>query len=526
VSRRVALFDLAGEITRRHERSQADRVTVIPVLVEDLETASPLLQALCDVNEGSFLSALEPSLQSPVPATLDRRRREIVGSRLTGEPDIRRRVVVVDRGAGRLDAEFVDPPAIVPSPGEQEVLAVARAVVHQKLDDEKFVVIAYRAQLVDFTFQRALWALAVDGLDQLPHPTLRTLVFVAQSPIDIGMHCQTGRGFRLAIDGGRFLRRKGTDDLRIAAQYIAKHPDPIVLFLGAGFSASSGLPLGPRLRDMAIGRLLAVEDIDLVKSVDLATRFHQWVSSDHPDWLTHSEQQMSQAEFVNQLTLEQVIRVERRMYPDLPSLQQFRELEDRNMGSPGVAVRDLVEILAARVGRLVLVTVNFDLLIERNTKTPLRVFASEEDFKSAPAYLRRYLAREETKVPLLKLHGTIATPETCVVSSDQTELGVGQIKLEALRVLLGADKRRLWIYVGAGMRDRDLRPLLLGEEFARGVDERWVSPFLDTGVEEFAKAREPAWRKETDFTGIYDRLITETADAFLAELGRASRETP
>src|SRR5205823_2236065 len=92
----------------------------------------------------------------------------------------------------------------------------------------------------------------------MPSPTLRTLVFVAEGTIDIGLHCQAGYGFQLALDGDRLLQRKGVDSLNAAVAMIAKQADPFVLFLGAGFSYSSRMPLGNDMRDRAIRRLLSI----------------------------------------------------------------------------------------------------------------------------------------------------------------------------------------------------------------------------------------------------------------------------
>ena len=157
---------------------------------------------------------------------------------------------------------------------------------------------------------------------------------------------------------------------------------------------------------------------------------------------------------------------------------------------------------------------NFDRMIEEHSEAPLKVFASVEEFAHAAGYVAEYLAGREKAVPLLKLHGTIENPATCVVSTEQTEKGVGQEKLVALRALL-SETPLLWIYVGASMRDLDLRPLFMFEDFARGVDERWVSPYLVDSVEGIGLVREPLWRS-TQFRTLEDRLVTETADAFLA----------
>ena len=94
----------------------------------------------------------------------------------------------------------------------------------------------------------------------------------------------------------------------------------------------------------------------------------------------------------------------------------------------------------------------------------------------------------------------------------------------SLRALQGtAESPRLWIYVGVSMRDRDLLPVLAGEDLARTLDERWVSPYLVDTVAEFAQAREAFWQevRPARRPKIEDRLITETADAFFSALADA-----
>lgn len=522
MSRAESLFKLGLEITRKHESAPPDQITVVPVIVDDLEAAAPILGALCTIHEGRFLTTVGEALHSPVPGSLDALRRNSIATALTGKPKTGRHVDLEDRADGMLDAVFAEPPSVLPSQGEQEILAVARAIVHREIDDRPFAVIAYREHLIDLTFQKAVWALAVDELRGKPHRKL-TLVFVAENSIDIERHCQFGRGFQLAIDGMRLLRRNVDDDLRSAAAELGSKKDAIVLFLGAGFSASSHLPVGNTLRDGAIRRILAIGPNVPIESFELAKRFHAWLSSGHKDWLSYLEKEQTPEEFVRRLSLEQVVRVEKRIYPKVPTLLEFRELQDRMVKEPGPAVGSLNQILELRLGRIILAEVNFDSLIEENTTVPLEVFALEQDFERAPTYLKRYLAGDEKKVPLLKLHGTISDIESCVASTEQTELGVGQKKLEALKSMLTESPPRVCVYVGASMRDWDLRPLLLGEEFARGLDERWVTPFLNEGLEDFAMHRDAWWRKKPDHRSLQARLITETADSFLAEFAKACK---
>lgn len=516
MSSALSLFDLAKELVRAHERSAPGVINVIPVIVDDLHLAQPVLEALCAVTEGRLFRTSDDDLRSEVLKTPDIIRRAAVETALVSS-DGTRRVVLSEPRQGYLDARFEPATGAEPSPGEAAVLAVARAVVHGELDERRLAVVTYSESAIDYMFRQCLWSLVVDQLTDMRHDTLRTLIFVVEANIDIRLHCQTGRGFRFAINGSRLLRRHGRDDLNVAVTHIARKDSPVVFFLGAGFSASSQLPLGNTLRDTAIRRLLGIQDAELISSDQLGLRFYRWVA-ERENWLTAGERAMREDEYVQQLTLEQVIRAEKRYYNNLPTLLEFRERHDAVVEAPGPAVLHFAHVLERLPSKAVIVEVNFDCLVERHARVPVRVFYSDSQFAEAAEYLHRYLAGDEVAVPVLKLHGSIEEPETCVASDEQTQQGLAESKLEALRVLIETQDR-LWVYVGASMRDRDLLPVFRSVEFARKLDERWVSPFLDTGVEIFAQDRIPFWAG-SQLKTIDDRLITETADAFFGALRR------
>ncbi len=429
----------------------------------------------------------------------------------------------IDAGFGLVDFSFENPPAGADlSPGEHTVLAVARAVAHADLDDHEFALIAYDGSAVDLPFNKALWNLVTKHLHGQPSDLLRTLVVVAESRIDVGLHCQHGSGFRFAVDGDALIYRHLPEELTVAANQIANQDDPLVLFLAAGFSASSRLPLGNSLRDSAIRRMFGIDDPELYSSESLAERFYEWIA-DKEGWLTPSEMLLVPSDFIRRLTLEQVIRAEKRLDPSLPTLRDFRDLHDDLVATPGTAVVDCLHFAEMRKGKVVLITVNFDLLLETHQLSPLRVFSSDDEFVSAADYIEAYLQGDEVHIPLLKLHGSIDRFDTCVVSAEQTEQGIGHGKLAAVRALLQPAEPRLWVYVGSSMRDRDLLRVLGDEDFARGLDERWVSPYLEESVRSFALAhREPFWRELPGLRSLDDRLVTETADAFFFALRDAA----
>ncbi len=523
---RIPLFELAGEIVRVHERSVTGTISVVPAIVDDLQVARPVLRAICEVLNGRLLDIADPAeteFRAPVVGTLDPVRRAAVTTALVAPSG--RRVVLQDLPDGMVDATLDDPPlGVDPSPAEETLIAFARSVVHRDLDAHEFAAIAYAAGPIDLPFRRAVWHLVTRHLAGMPNATLRTLLVVAESAIDVSLHCETDHGFRFALEGNRLLRRQGRDNLMAIVGRISGHPPPTVLCLGAGFTASSSLPLGDTVRDGAIRRLLEVPATESPTSIELATRFHRWLA-EVPGRLSEREARTPEDVFAKELTLERVIRVEKQIRPDLPTLQEFREHHDSVLSAPGGAVRDLGAILRAGRGRVIVTEVNFDLLVETHAGTDLQVFASESEFEDAEEYIHRYLGGEDLPIPLLKFHGTITDFDTCVVTDEQTERGVGAGKLRALRALLGNEaSRRLWVYVGMSMRDRDLLRVLAGEDFARGLEELWVSPYLVDTVAAYGDDRAPFW-ESTGFPRIEDRLVTETADAFFGALREAWTRT-
>lgn len=511
----TTMFDLAREIAELHESSESGRITVIPVIVDDLAGVRPLLRGLAEVLRGQLFDCADPvspAQYEDLLGTQDAVSRAAIERALVTPEG--RSVVLRDQGGGKLVPEFVGvPTGTEPSAGDRTLLAAAWALSRRDLFLQSFAIVTYDST-IDLPFRRALWSLLADHFSGMPSDVLRTLVVVVEGDIDIDLHCDTGRGFRFALQDGRLLRRKGRDDLAANVRVFSQLREPFVIFLGAGFSASTKLPLGDRARDFAVRRLLGLPENDLFTSADLARRFYRWLW-DRRRWLTETERRMGEDIFAQRLTLERVVRAERNLHPALPTLQMFRTHHDQVIGDPGVAAQSLARVVERFAGHVILVEVNFDTLVETCSLVDLRVFASPEEFEHAATYLASYMDGNETRVPLLKLHGTIEDLPTCIVSEEQTERGVGAGKLDALRALISRDRQLRWIYIGVSMRDRDLLPVLSSEEFGRKLNETWVSPYPVQSLVEFGIAREPHWRN-SEWRSLDERLITETADSFFA----------
>ncbi len=199
---------------------------------------------------------------------------------------------------------------------------------------------------------------------------------------------------------------------------------------------------------------------------------------------------------------------------DSPTIAALKDKNDAAVRAPGRAVEAIWELIHGG-HQLVVVTVNFDTLVEHRGAT--KVF-SGEDFDEFSSYLDGYITRGG-EVPVLKLHGTIGTPETIIGTVDQYAMGLALPKARALRKLLAAVDGRptRWVYVGYSMRDPDVTNILGGREFGEGLDEMWVSPFPISTARRFSEER----RHFGNGPDFWQRSITVTADAFFSELSRA-----
>ena len=530
-------LELAQRLAVEHQgRSGSDRLYVVPVLVDDLEQGAIVAKCLASLIGGEALGT--ESTKSLVSRTGHGNVaiKAAVEAALTLDTPFGTRRVVVEQNLGAttdgghvpftlsLETTPVAAGSTVSgaasgapafSGAEEEMLGLAAAVLDQGLLTGEIAVVLYDETGMDLKTQGACWSLLVDQLGGLPLAPLRTLVALVGASPRVERHCRPGRGCLYAIADGRLQQRKPLDNAGGDATWFASKPaSPRVLFLGAGFSFSSNLPLGNSLRDTAIRRYIGLSTAaPSVDSDELARRLRAVLNGDRA--LPASLSTLSEREFADQLTLEQVLAFENVKYGNTPTLTDFALAHDRSLSTPGSSVVDLVAMLE-RPHKLILVTVNFDELLERTAPAGrVHVFAEDDDFVDAPDYIRRYLAGEPLAVPYLKLHGTISRPASCVVTVTQTEQGVSKAKRDALQVLSGSEHSQSpMIYVGASMRDIDLAPILTDHQFGRGVDERWVAPLPDPNVERFAQARRRIWAA-AGTSGLQGRLITEISDEFL-----------
>ncbi len=513
-----AVLALLDALLAAHERGPSGTgLEVVPVLVDDLTVHSPLIEGALRHAGAAFLPPSRPD--EPVA----RRYREDLASLV-------RRVIILPRpGAGSAIAEVGDlgdgvsvdvlengAKLAAGTPGLDALEDALGLLFAVELESADMAVIAYDEDPMDLDVRRVLWELFTQHLPGLTVGRLRTLlVVVGASRLEPERHCQRGPGVsaRYRVLGRRCEARKVWSADVNEVRQLAERATPFhVLFLGAGFSASSRLPLGNELRDLALSRLVGTgkEPPEV-----LAGLFHTYVEQNGQ--LLGPEGAMSRQQFVAGLTLERVLREELRRYsPETsPSLEDFRRRNAEAVQAMGPGPRLLRRIVQSG-HRLVLVTVNFDTLIEHENGD-VRVFANDAEFESCVAYLDDYLEHGGA-VPVLKLHGTIEDPQTIIATIDRTAMGLPSTREDALSRLTDQAASVPWTYVGYSMRDLDLVPVLERASFALGTEEVWVSPFPAATAESFAEEHRKAhWAPlpgRAERRNYRERLISETSDIF------------
>ncbi|WP_162239204.1 SIR2 family protein [Aeromicrobium sp. Leaf245] len=398
------------------------------------------------------------------------------------------------------------------------ILRAAAVVASNAYDEHSLVLMAVEVAPTDASRRPLLWNLLnFDPVDLNINGSGTTIVPILGASLDPQTDYMRTPPIRYVIRWDRVLRRS-TESQDIAVTRIAAVNDrPLVLFLGAGASASSDIPLGNHYRDVALEDLVGQSTDKTVAAEKLFDLLH-----DRGHLLAGED---SLDGFVETLTLERVLletfnQLGFRPRTDAPVIQEIINDCDTALGyvRPGrKALRQLAKDLP---GRLIVMTVNFDRLIEDGLPVDHSLFFRPEDYTDSTkvADLISYAKGDSSKpMPILKLHGSIVDPDSLIATIDTTSAGLHDDVLAVLNQLLDeTDKPLRWVWVGCSMRDRDMNRWL-GGLGANALDEWWVDPLPGASLDSFFdEQRSPRW-SPLGMT-LQDRLIIDSADGFLRKL--------
>ena len=487
---------------------------IVPVSVKNLSAYREVVETIIRDAGGVFLDAgqfdgeIEGQVDNVIEAILASTMRQVL--RPGGETlDV---TVTQKKSAVRVavDSIEIDDNS---SQGQRTLAGIAASLFDARLDTTSLAIISYRETDLEEGIAEAVWDMFSVHLNDVPIASLHTLILFVETPeIDISRHCsgEVSVAYRLTEEG--LDRRKSwAADKANLLRLRPRNEGLVVFFLGAGFSASSNLPLGNELRNSALRTMFnSGESYDT-----LARQFYESVESD--ERLLGSEHSKLLSQLIQDLTLERVLREEVRDLdinesPTLLKLQEDNEIALSN--TPGLAVRALCELTRRDERNIAIVTLNFDTLLEEWGN--VEVFASDEECAQFPTYLQEY-RQAGGAVPLLKLHGTLKELKTIVATVDETARGLSMEKISALNALLPEEGRVPWVYVGYSMRDWDITTVLARNPFGQKLREYWVSPFITKSAEEFVERS----RVDDSVPSFWERSITLNADTFFQELKRS-----
>jgi hypothetical protein len=417
--------------------------------------------------------------------------------------------------------------------GQRAVREIATAVCHEDLRSADRTVLIVAEDALDARHVAQTWALLMRLPELLSlRAGTRLTVFAGDSSAGPGTgHYAGDQSVRYVVDRRGLQVRRPWAQNRAAVSELGVHDQDdmplLVLFLGAGASTSAGLPLGNTVRDRALEHLMQ-EPVSHDTADEVAGRFFDQLSE--LEELLPGEEDAGRGAFVSSLTLERVLAVEqaREGVTDCHTLRRFRA-EHATVRSAlatraaagGFADDPLLRLLGVQK-RIVLVTVNFDQVVEAKGGALVRAFVTDTDFAELPQYLEAYAAGGGP-IPLIKMHGDIDVPASIVANLEQTQAGLSLARSQALSHLVdrvSLQQVRRWWYVGYSMRDRDLDSVWTGGAFADRMTERWVAPTVDPHVRAFiGKQRLLRWSDAARKGYSADeRTITTTAHDFFGLL--------
>jgi hypothetical protein len=395
------------------------------------------------------------------------------------------------------------------------ILRAAAVLASAAFETSDITALAVNLFATDEWRRELLWRLLTPQLQHTAIVGHRTVVSILSEDTDPDR--DYGRAVHLQYVSlqDRVLKRVENLDAR-PLSVLKNEPGPVVLFLGAGASVSAGIELGNVYRTIALRDLLG----DVESTQTLEDRFFDYLQARNR---FRNEERSQRARFAEDLTLERVLR------------ETFFELGARSRDQSviiGAIARDaekalqvrkrgrqaLQELITSRHGKLIVMTVNFDQLIETGIEDHVQVLSTPEEFEAGLPAISAYLAGDASiPVPVLKLHGSIERPETLIATIDSTAPGLDAPVRAVLDAILEVTTEPTpWIWIGCSMRDLDVNDWVRGHA-NDALDQWWVDPFPGASIDRFITESRFAKQWE-DENRLHQRLIIESADRFLVRL--------
>jgi SIR2-like protein len=510
-------LQLLQELIVDHRKDRGGDHLLVPCLHEELEKDIDLLRAGVQRCGGTLfaLNCSEDEWEFP-KGPISRDRTALVEGILKSAVDALPAEVVIEiTGQGiRARLHGHDGPV---EPSLTPILRAAAVIAGSAFDEFELILMAVSVAPTDPRRRELLWnLLTINPVDLNIAGEPSTLVPIIGASLDADTDYLRKPAIRYVTRWDRVIRRSSLSQAHAVKSIANNNNRPLVLFLGAGASASSGIPLGNAYRDLALEELIGHREDGRTGAEAFFDLLHE------RQHFLHGETQ-SRASFSAELTLERVL------------LESFRDLGFRPRAEASViqeiakdcaAALDYVrpgrkairELAAKLPGQLIIMTVNFDQLIEKDLGVNCSVFYRPEHYRERLDELVSYVRGDSSiPLPILKLHGSIEDPDSLIATIDTTSAGLHDDVLNALnQVLEAAGKPLRWVWIGCSMRDRDMN-LWLGGLSANALDEWWVDPLPGKSLDDFfALQRAPKWSARGQ--ELRDRLIIDSADGFLRSL--------
>ena len=510
-------LQLLKDLIVDHLTDNGDRHLLLPCLHEELEKDIHLLQAGAQRCGGTlfFLNSVDADWEPPKGPISGDRSALIEGMFAAAGDALPAKVVVEQVGQEirvRLDGDRTPV-----EPSLSPILRAAAVIASSAYDVFDLILMAVMLAPTDPKRRELLWnLLTIDPVDLAIKGEPTTLVPILGANLDPEADYLRTPAIRYVVRWDRVIRRSSVNQAHAIKTIASLNDRPLVLFLGAGASASAGIPLGNTYRDLALEGLVGRHE----NGQAAAAAFFDLLHERQHFLLGETE---SRTTFASELTLERVLLetfsdLGFRSRTDAPVIQELIKdcASALDYVRPG---RKAIRELAAKLpGRLIIVTVNFDQLVEEDLGVDCSVYYRPEHYRERLDGLVSYVGGDASQpVPILKLHGSIKDPQSLIATIDTTSAGLHEDVLDALNHVLEAAGRPLsWVWIGCSMRDRDVN-LWLGGLGANALDEWWVDPLPGKALDNFfAIHRAPRWNAKG--WKLSDRLIIDSADGFLRAL--------